>query len=75
MKIKYYCLSLKEYDKERFLITKKESFDKNKIKINKIEGINGNNYKNSKEICDEFKISLEKNVESFSNFSSNCSIT
>ncbi len=58
MIINYYCLSLKKYRKDRFLITKNESFIPNKIPIIEFDGIDGSFFNTSKEISKKYNLKL-----------------
>ena len=58
MKINYYCLSLEKYRNKRFLITKKESFDKHSIPIIEFNGIDGQIFNSNKELADKYNLKL-----------------
>ena len=54
MKVNYYCLSLKKYRQERFLITKRESFDPNDISIIEFNAIDGSIFNSSQDISKKY---------------------
>ena len=56
--MKYYCLSLQKHIFDRFLVIKKESFDKHNLDIKKIRAIDGNKFKSSYDIAKKFKLNL-----------------
>ena len=63
MKVNYYCLLLDKYRQERYLKTKKESFDPNNISIIESLGIDGSKFKSSQEIAKRFDLKLGDQIE------------
>ena len=62
MNINYYCLSLQKKIFDRFLVVKKESFDRNNIDVIKFKGIDGNHFKSSYEISKKYNIELGNKI-------------
>ena len=62
MNINYYCLSLQKKIFDRFLVVKKESFDRNNIDIIKFKGIDGNHFKSCYEISKKYNIELGNKI-------------
>ena len=62
MNINYYCLSLQKKIFDRFLVVKKESFDRNNIDIIKFKGIDGSHFKSCYEISKKYNIELGNKI-------------